>query len=324
MLRAMSTRSQALAAPGVQVAIALGVLYVVWGSTYLAIRVVVGTIPPFGSASVRFLIAGAILYLVAGRDAGGRLVRPGLAEWRDAAIIGGFLLVGGNGLVSLGETTVPSGIAALLIATMPIWVAILGRFLFASRLSRLTVFGIALGFVGVAILVWPTGDIGRIDPTGTAIVLCSPILWSIGSLYSRRARHPERPLVGVAMQMLLGGILLGLVAILTGEPGRLQPALVSTDSLVALGYLVVIGSLVGYTAYGWLLRVAPLSLIATYAYVNPIVAVLLGWAVLREPISPRTLVAGAVIVLAVAVIVWARGREPGAAPPSPEELVESS
>jgi drug/metabolite transporter (DMT)-like permease len=318
----MQTAShRTLGAPGTQVALALGALYVVWGSTYLAIRVAVETIPPFMQSSIRFLIAGTILALVTAPGRAGE-PRPGRREWRDAAIIGGFLLVGGNGLVALGETTVGSGIAALLIATLPLWVAVLGRLFFGLRLALSTLVGIALGFAGVGALVWPAGGSAPVDLVGAGILLGSPILWAIGSLYSSRAHLPARPLVGVAMQMLCGGVMLGVVAILSGEVGRFHPAAVTPASIAALAYLVAVGSLVGFTAYAWLLRVAPLSLVATYAYVNPIVAVALGALILGEPVTPRTLLAGVIIILAVAIIVWARGREP--VPPRPEEVVEAT
>ena len=318
----MQTAShRALGAPGTQVALALGALYVVWGSTYLAIRVAVETIPPFMQSSIRFLIAGTILALVTAPGRAGE-PRPGRREWRDAAIIGGFLLVGGNGLVALGETTVGSGIAALLIATLPLWVAVLGRLFFNLHLARSTVAGIALGFAGVGALVWPAGGSAPVDLVGAGILLGSPILWAIGSLYSARAHLPARPLVGVAMQMLCGGVMLGVVATLSGEVGRFHPAAVTPASIAALAYLVAVGSLVGFTAYAWLLRVAPLSLVATYAYVNPIVAVALGALILGEPVTPRTLLAGVIIILAVAIIVWARGRE--RVPLRPEEVVEAT
>ena len=310
-----------LGAPGTQVAMALGALYVVWGSTYLAIRVAVETIPPFMQSSIRFLIAGTILALLTAHGHAGE-PRPGRREWRDAAIIGGFLLVGGNGLVALGETTVGSGIAALLIATLPLWVAVLGRLFFGFRLARSTLAGIALGFAGVGALVWPAGGSAPMDLVGAGILLGSPILWAIGSLYSSRAHLPARPLVGVAMQMLCGGVMLGVVAILSGEVSRFRLAAVTPASIAALAYLVAVGSLVGFTAYAWLLRVAPLSLVATYAYVNPIVAVALGALILGEPVAPRTLLAGVIIILAVAIIVWGRGREP--VPPRPEEVVEAT
>lgn len=318
----METASHpALRAPGAQVALALAALYVVWGSTYLAIRVAVGTIPPFTQGSIRFLIAGTILSVATSRRRAGE-PRPGRREWRDAAIVGGFLLLGGNGLVGLGETTVASGIAALLIATLPLWVAILGRLFFGLRISRSTLVGIGLGFAGVGALVWPTGGSAPVDLVGVAILLGSPILWAIGSLYSARAHLPARPLVGVGMQMLCGGAMLGVVAIVTGEVSRFRPAAVTPESVAALAYLVAVGSLIGFTAYAWLLRVAPLPLVATYAYVNPIVAVGLGALVLGEPVTPRTVLAGVIIIVAVAIIVWTRGRE--AVPPRPEEVVEAT
>ncbi len=318
----MQTSSRrGLGAPGAQVALALGALYIVWGSTYLAIRVAVETIPPFTQGSIRFLIAGAILAVATARGHAGEPL-PSRREWRDAAIIGGFLLVGGNGLVALGETTVASGIAALLIATLPLWVAILGRVFFGLRISRMTVVGIGLGFAGVGALVWPAGGSAPIDLAGVAILLGSPILWATGSLYSARAHLPARPLVGVAMQMLCGGALLGVVALVTGEAGRFRPAGVTPESAAALAYLVAVGSLIGFTAYAWLLRVAPLPLVATYAYVNPIVAVGLGALILGESVTPRTVLAGVIIIVAVAIIVWTRGRE--TMPPHPEEVVEAT
>ena len=310
-----------LGAPGAQVALALGAIYVVWGSTYLAIRVAVSTIPPFTQSSIRFLIAGTILWVVTARGRSG-VPRPGRREWRDAAIIGGFLLVGGNGLVALGETTVASGIAALLIATLPLWVAILGRLFFDLRLARSTLAGIALGIAGVAALVWPIGGAAAVDLGGALILLGSPILWATGSLYSSRAHLPAGPLVGVAMQMLCGGVMLAAVAVATGEIGRFRPAAVTAESMAALAYLVAVGSLVGFTAYAWLLRVAPLPLVATYAYVNPVVAVALGSLILGEVVTPRTFLAGVIIIVAVAIIVASRSRE--ARQPRPEEVVEAT
>ncbi len=301
-------RPLAAASPA-RIALALGTLYLVWGSTYLAIRVAVDTIPPFTGAAVRFLVAGALLYAVTiGRD-DPATDRPGRLEWRDAIIIGGLLLGGGNGLLAVGEQTIPSGIAALIIATLPIWVAILGRLFFGIVLTRTIVVGTLIGFAGVAVLVWPAGEAGSLDPFGVVVVLLSPVFWAIGSLYSRNAHAPRRPLVGTAMQMLGGSAVLGVLAVVTGDIFRVRIAEISPESLAAVAYLIVIGSFVGYTAYVWLLRVAPISLVATYAYVNPVVAVFLGWLILAEPLGPRTLVAGAIIIVAVAVIVRSRGGE---------------
>jgi drug/metabolite transporter (DMT)-like permease len=298
-----------------RIAVALVTLYLVWGSTYLAIRVAVETIPPFTQSAVRFLIAGAILYAITIRSGDAASDRPGRLEWRDAMIVGGLLLAGGNGLVAVGEQTIPSGIAALIIATLPIWMAILGRAFFGVILTRTIVAGTAIGFVGVAVLVGPVSGGTSFDPLGVLVVLLAPVFWATGSLYSRTAHAPRRPLVATAMQMLGGSAVLFVIAVVTGDVFRVRLAEITPVSLAALGYLILVGSLVGYTAYIWLLRVAPISLVATYAYVNPVVAVFLGWLILAEPLEPRTIVAGAIIVAAVAVIVRARGgeshREPG-------------
>jgi len=287
------------------------ILYVVWGSTYLGIAIAVETIPPFLMAAVRFAIAGTVLMAWSLLRARRSFVAPSRREWRDTIIVGTLLLGGGMGMVAFGEQTIPSGIAALLIAMMPVWVAIFGRAFLGERLPRIAVVGIVVGFVGVAILVGPTilGGTGALDPLGLAAIIVSPIAWSLGSLYaSHRAMLPSQPLVATGTQMLAGSIALAVMAGVTGEFERFDAAAVSGDSIGALVYLTVIGSLLAFTAYGWLLRVAPLPLIATYAYVNPVVAVILGAIFRHEPIDPRTLVAGAVIVGAVALIVTARGR----------------
>lgn len=291
--------------------LAMLILYVVWGSTYLGIAVAVDTIPPFLMAASRFVIAGLALLAWSWARSGRTFVAPTGREWRDSMIVGALLLGGGMGMVAWGEQTVPSGIAALLVGLMPVWVALLGRVALGERLPGLAVVGILVGFVGVAILVGPTalGQPGTLDPAGVAALIVSPLCWSAGSLFaSHRAVLPRQPLVATGAQMLAGGVVLTVMAALTGEFGRFSPADVSTASIAALVYLTVVGSVLAFTAYGWLLRVAPLPLIATYAYVNPVVAVFLGALVLREPIELRTVVAGAVIVGAVALIVTARGR----------------
>jgi drug/metabolite transporter (DMT)-like permease len=287
------------------------VLYVAWGSTYLGIAVAVDTIPPFLMAAARFLLAGAILLAWSIAREGRSFVAPSRREWRDSAIVGALLLGGGNGLVAYGELTVPSGIAALLVALVPVWVAILGGIFLGDRLPRQAVIGIAIGFAGVAILVGPSalGGGGALDPLGLAACLLAPIAWAAGSLFaSRRAALPGRPLVATGLQMLLGGLVLTLMATATGEVASFDATAVTRDSLIAFAYLIVIGSLLAFTVFGWMLRVAPLPLVTTYAYVNPVVAVILGWLVLGETIDARTVLAGAVIVFAVALIVSARGR----------------
>lgn len=286
------------------------VLYLVWGSTYLAIAVAIETIPPFTMGSMRYLLAGLLLLSFVALRYRSTLQMPSLVELRDSLIVGALLAAVGNGFVSFAEQTIPSGITALFIALMPAWMAILSWLAFRERLPLVVVIGIVVGLVGVAILAWPVGGpTGSLDPLGLAAVLLSPVGWAIGSLFAaRRARLPRPALLATAMQLILGGLTLGLFAVLTGEPARFDPAAVSERSLVAVAYLVTFGSLLAYSAYAWLLAHAPIPRIATYAYVNPVVAVILGAVVLSEPITPRTIVAGAVIVVAVALIVTARHR----------------
>jgi drug/metabolite transporter (DMT)-like permease len=280
-----------------RVGAALATVYVVWGSTYLAIMVAIETLPPLTMLAVRFLIAGALLYAWA--HLRGDIARPSADEWRAAAVSGGLLLLGGTGAVAWSEQHLDSGVVALIVAIMPLWLALLDR---AERITAPIAVGLAIGFAGVALLVAPGG--GNFEPVGLVVVAGS-LAWALGSLFSRGAGH-STPLVGTAMQMLAGGALLLVAGGVTGELGRLER--VSFDSAAALLYLVVIGSLVGFTAYTWLLRHARTSLVGTYAFVNPVVAVLLGWAFLGEALTLRTFVAGTVIVLGVALIVVAPGR----------------
>jgi drug/metabolite transporter (DMT)-like permease len=289
------------------------VLYLVWGSTYLGVAIAVDTIPPFLMAGARFFVAGAILLGWSVARAGGDFRTPSVRQWRDSAIVGALLLGGGMGLVAFGEQTVPSGITALLIALMPLCVAILGRVFLGQRLPRAAIIGILVGFVGIGILVGPTalGGQGALDPLGLGLIMLSPIAWAAGSLFaSHRATLPAQPLVNTGLQMVCGGVVLFVMAAVTGEFARFDPATVSSASFTAFVYLTVAGSLVAFTTYGWLLRKAPLPLVSTYAYVNPVVAVILGAVILGETIDLRTIVAGAVILGAVALIVTSRGRMP--------------
>jgi drug/metabolite transporter (DMT)-like permease len=288
-------------------------LYLVWGSTYLAIRVAIDTIPPYLMIAIRFFIAGGLLF--AWSLLRGQVLPhpPTRREWRDSFIVGTLLLCGAMGLVAIAEQTVPTGVTALLIALMPAWVAVLGRVFFGERLVPLVVVGIIVGLVGVAVLVGPSAS-GPIDTFGLIAVLVSPILWAAGSLYSaHRATLPRSPILATSMQMLCAGVGALVIALLLGEFGQFRPAALSRESLVALAYLVLVGSIVGFVAYVWLLRVAPLSKVTTYAYVNPVVAFILGAIILGEPITASTLVAAAIIVFAVALIVTARGRHSRAA-----------
>jgi drug/metabolite transporter (DMT)-like permease len=286
---------------------ALVAVYLVWGSTYLAIRVTVRTIPPLLSASVRFLIAGALLYAWAITRGERRTDRPRAVHWRSAAIIGMAMLFGGNGLVSLAEQTVPSSLAALLLATIPLWMVLIRGLVLRERVVWREGAGLVIGFGGIVLLVDPFGG-GHADLLGVGLLLLAALSWASGSLFARKAPLPARPLVGTAMEMLAGGVVLAVVGIASGELGDLELAGVSAESLFGLAYLIVFGSWVGFAAYVWLLRSARTSLVSTYAYVNPVVAVFLGWAILSEAITIRTLIAGGVIVTAVALIVSAQGR----------------
>ena len=296
---------------------ALATLYIVWGSTYLAIRVSVETIPPFAMGAIRFLVAGAILFVLTVRR-GDRAADPiGARQWGASAVVGIALLFGGVGMVSVAEQTVASGIAALFIATLPLWIAVLGRVFLGDGLSRPVAVGILVGFGGVALLVAPVGGGATLEPVGLVALVISPIAWASGSLWSRGAPLPKRPLLATGMEMLAGGAALAVAALVTGEPGRISPGAVSAASAAAVVYLIVAGALVGFTCYMWLLRNAPVTTVATYAYVNPVIAVALGALLLGEPIGPRTIIAGAIIVLAVAVIIAARGRDQ--MPPPPDD-----
>lgn len=287
------------------VAAALAAVYLVWGSTYLGIALAIETLPPLSMAAVRFLVAGALLYAVARRFDGPAAVRPDRRQWLAAAVTGTFLLAIGNGGVSWAQQTVPSGVAALVIASIPLWIAMLGLAVFRERLSLLTALGIGVGFAGVALLVNPVGS-GSVDPVGGLVLLAAAAGWSVGTLLSRGTRLTVSPLVGAGMQMLCGGVVLAAAALLAGELAEIRPAEASLRSIGALLYLILFGSIVAFSAYVWLLRNAATSLVSTYAYVNPVVAVLLGRLVLGEAISVRTLVAGGMVLAAVALIVSAR------------------
>jgi len=284
-------------------------IYIVWGSTFVALALVVRDLPPFLAMAIRHLIAGALLLawaLPRGDREGDRIGRPQILA---GFVFGGLLFLLGHGSLAWAQQTVPAGVAALLVGSIPIWMALLDRLVFGKRLRSSAYVGFILGFVGLAFLFDPFGE-GHVDRVGAVVIILGALCWSAGSLYSRGAALPSRPLVSAGLGALCGGVLLLVVSIAGGELGE---ATWSTDALLSLGYLVVIGSLVGFTAYVWLLRSAPISLVATYAYVNPIVAVALGWALLGETITLQMVVAGASILVAVALIVRASGAavEPG-------------
>ncbi|HYR45791.1 MAG TPA: EamA family transporter [Thermoanaerobaculia bacterium] len=291
---------------------AFAAVYVLWGSTYLAIRFGVETIPPFLMAGTRHLTAGVLLYLWT-RWRGGP--RPSALHWRNAAILGGLMLLGGNGLVTWAEQRVPSGLAALIVASVPIWMAVLVGIEKRARPGAAVIAGLLLGLGGIALLVLPgrfAGN-GHVDPLCAAALLTAALCWSFGSLTSRRVALPSSTLSATAMQMIAGGTLLWAVGLLLGEGSRLRLAAVSARSAISLGYLVIFGSLIGFSAYVWLLKATTPARVSTYAYVNPIVAVLLGTLFAGEAFTLRIALAALVIVGAVGLIITARAR-PAARP----------
>jgi drug/metabolite transporter (DMT)-like permease len=289
--------------------LALLTIYVVWGSTFIALAIVVRDLPPLLSMAIRHLLAGALL-LAWALPRGDREGDPvGRAQIVAGFVFGGLLFLVGHGSLAWAQQTVPAGVAALLVGSIPIWMALLDRVFFGKRLRSSAYVGFALGFVGLAFLLDPFGS-GQVDRLGAIVIILGALAWSAGSLYSRGAALPKRPLVSAGLGAICGGILCLAVSVAGGELGQ---ATWTAESLGALTYLLVAGSLVGFTAYVWLLRAAPVSLVSTYAYVNPIVAVALGWLLLGETITLQMGVAGAAIVVAVALILRASGAavEPG-------------
>ena len=310
------------------VAAALGTVYVVWGSTYLAIAYVVESLPPLLAAGARFTTAGLTLiaFIVAqarwraarGAVRGPALRWPRAIEWRTAFIVGALLLLGGNGGVSIGELTIPSGIAAVIIATTPIWLSVFDAVLTRRMPSLLAIGGLLVGLVGVAILLLPSSGLDALDPVGIGILVVAAISWACGSLYARRGPLPANHLLGTGMEQLAGGLVLLAVGVAVGEIGSFDPAKVTTASLLGLAFLVVFGSLVAFTAYVWLLNHVAVTTVATYAYVNPVVAVALGFAFRGETLSLRSLAAAALIIGAVVAMVSGRPREVEESGPSPD------
>jgi drug/metabolite transporter (DMT)-like permease len=296
--------------------VAFASVYLIWGSTYLAIRVGVQTIPPFTLASVRFFLAGGILLLIALAQ-GAR--RPSARHWLSAAIIGAFLPLGGNGLVTWAAQRITSGYTALMIATVPMWVVVLdwarpgGK-----RPSGTVLLGVGAGLAGVALLSSPGG--GETDPMAVIALLLAALLWATGSVYSRNAAYPDSPALATAMQLFAGAFYLLIIAILSGEPSRIDLGSISTGSLLALIYLIVFGAVIGYTAYIWLLRVTTPAKAATYAFVNPAVAVVLAKFFDGEQLSTQKMIAAVVIIGAVVIIVRGQGRSDGRVRASGDEL----
>lgn len=283
--------------------LALLALYIVWGSTYLGIKVAIETIPPFFHASIRFLISGMIL-VIWQRSAGHAM--PTRKQWVSAAIIGTLLLLGGNGLVSWAEQFIPSGIAALIIGSMPMFLVVAE----ALRPNGVkptwrAIIGLLIGFVGIFILVGPaeiSGSSTKLNTFGVIALLGACVTWASGSVYSKTADLPKSSLMNTGAQMLMGSVSLLIVSLLTGELHGWDIAAVSSRSIYGLTYLILVGSLIGFASYGWLLQNAPISLVATYAYVNPIVAVFLGNWIGNEPLEPRIWIAAAIIIGSVIFI----------------------
>ncbi len=292
-----------------RIALAFLSIYTIWGSTYLAIRFAVETFPPFLMAAVRFLIAGGVLYAwMRLRGA----PRPTRANWKAAAIIGGLLLLGGNGGVTKAELVIPSSLAAVLITTVPIWMALL-ELLRKDRIvpTLHVVVGLVLGFGGVILLIGPgdVGGSGGLNPLWAGVLIFAALSWAIGSVYSRNALLPKTPLLGSGMEMLAGGALLFVASLISQEWAGFQPGKISLLSLVSFIYLIVFGSLIGFSSYVWLLTKTTTARVSTYAYINPVVAVLLGYFLAAEQLTLRTLLASSVIVIAVVVITTFKSRQ---------------
>jgi len=287
---------------------AFAAVYTIWGSTYLAIRFAVEVLPPFLMVGTRFLVAGSILYVWV-RLSGAP--RPDLSQWKSAAIIGLLMLVLGNGLVSWAEQKIPSGLAALMVATVPFWMVMLDwmRPRGTAPSSRV-VLGLIIGFVGVALLFqpWHSAEGGKVDLLGAAMLVVATFSWATGSLYSVHAKLPSSPILSMGMEMLSGGFIALLVGMLRGELANIEVSAITVRSLLALTYLILFGSLVGFNAYMWLLRVCAPAWVSTFAFVNPVVAVFLGWAFGGEPLTVRILMAASLIVVSVFFITFCNTR----------------
>ncbi|MEU9854367.1 EamA family transporter [Streptomyces sp. NPDC047974] len=281
--------------------VALAIVYVVWGSTYLGIRFVVETIPPFLASGSRFIVAGLLLAAIVAWRHGPSALKVDRRRLGSAALVGVLLILGGNGLVNLAETTVPSGLAALLVAAVPVFVVLL-RTAAGERPGLGAYGGVLIGLGGLAVLTVP-GLSGEVGIGGVLLVLLAALLWSAGTVSSARLPMPANPFTASVYEMLAGGIGGVVVGLLRGEHRGFDPGAVATSSWVALGYLVVFGSLIAFTAYAWLIQSAPVSLAATYAYVNPVVAVLLGTLILSEALTWPIVLGGAIVVAAVCLIV---------------------
>ncbi len=309
--RNLATKARGVDRWTLRVALALVIVYVVWGSTYLAIDVAIQAVPPMLMMAVRFALAGTLLYVWAARN-GATHVRPTLRQWGHATLTGGLLLVGGTGLVALSLTGITSGTAALLASTVPVWMALLGRVVFGDRLSLRATGGLVLGLAGVALLVDPSGG----ELLAMLLAVAGAFAWAAGSMRSRVVDAPTRPMLAASMEMIGASVLFALVGLVRGELAMVDVAAIGGGTLVAFFYLVTAGSLLAFSVYRWLLLHASTTLVGTHAYVNPVVAVLLGWVVLGERLTARMIVAGAVVVVATALVVTGRPGVPVPAQPT--------
>jgi drug/metabolite transporter (DMT)-like permease len=301
------TGSHPSAPKGWMVIGAFAAVYLIWGSTYLGIRLAIETIPPFLMAGARFVVAGSVLYAVMRRTGA---PRPQAIHWRDAVILGALLLLVGNGGVSWAEKRVPTNITALTVAGTPLWMLVLDWLRPGGRRPHGLVFaGLGLGFVGVVLIVSSRDAQGHgiMDPAGAVMLLSASVCWAAGSIFSRHARQPASALLAISMQMIAGGVLMLLAGLLLGETRHWHLQDISARSAEAFVYLTVFGSLVGFTCYVWLLRVSSPARVSTYAYVNPLIAVVMGSVVLGEPLPGGALLAGAFILAAV-VLITVKGR----------------
>jgi drug/metabolite transporter (DMT)-like permease len=292
---------------------ALATIYLVWGSTYLAIRVMVETMPPLLAAGLRFAVAGAIFWVALRIAGGAERVRVTRRQVAGAGLIGLLLPFGGNGLVTVAEQDVPSGLAALIIGSVPLWVVLM-RAAHGDRVPRATLAGVLVGFAGLAVLVLPGDRPGDAPLWGVLVIVAASISWAAGSFYSKSVPQPHDAFAATAWQMMLGGAAMLAVGLLAGEAGDVHVSEFSSDSIAALTYLIVAGSLLAFTAYVWLLRNAPISTVATYAYVNPVIAIVLGALILSEQLTVATVVGALAIVLSVASVVRRESGEREEAP----------
>lgn len=305
--------------------LAFGIIYVVWGTSYLGIALAIETIPPFIMSATRFLLAGGLLFIFARSQWGGRAAMPTRREWMGAAVAGFLLFVVNNALIVWAEFNgVPTGVVALLIGTTPMWMVLLNWARSGVRPAPLTGLGLLLGLVGVGLLVNVSDQPGGTTIAGAITVIAAAFFWALGSLYARGAALPKSPLMSTATQLLWGGLFQAALALASGEVAAFEISQVSWVSFMAMLYLAIVSSIIAFSAFTWLMRVVEPARVATYAFVNPVIAFFLGWLLLSEPITPRTVLAAGVIVVAVFLILRAQNRKPAATLPAEASTAEAA